>query len=174
MATILTHPLIPIAVRFGLGRDVVSNRLLFVAALATILPDGDVIAFYYDIPYSSQWGHRGFTHSFAFAAALGGLAVVARDYLGASARLAFWFVAISCATHPLLDAMTDGGLGSAFFWPLSDSRYFLPWQPIEVSPIGISRFLSARGRCVLMSEAVWIWLPLALVTAGIWWRRRRG
>jgi len=42
--------------------------------------------------------------------------------------------------------MTKGGLGVAFFSPFDNSRYFLPWRPIRVSPIAIHRFFSARIR----------------------------
>lgn len=63
--------------------------------------------------------------------------------------------------------ITNGGLGVAFFWPFSAERFFAPIQVIQVSPIGISRFLSARGLAVVWSEFAWVWLPLigASVTA---------
>jgi inner membrane protein len=64
------------------------------------------------------------------------------------------------ATHGLLDAMTDGGLGIAFFSPFDLQRYFLPWRPIHVSPIGVGRFFSARGLRILWSEIFWVWLPV--------------
>nr|HRC76832.1 rhodanese-like domain-containing protein [Kouleothrix sp.] len=32
--------------------------------------------------------------------------------------------------HGVLDAMTDGGLGVAFFAPFSATRYFFPFRPI--------------------------------------------
>ena len=56
--------------------------------------------------------------------------------------------------------MTDGGLGIAFFSPFNLQRYFLPWRPIHVSPIGVSRFFSARGLRILWSEILWVWLPI--------------
>jgi len=59
--------------------------------------------------------------------------------------------------------MTNGGLGIAFFWPFTDTRYFLPWQPIEVSPIGAARFLNQRGLEVLQSELIWVVLPILSV-----------
>jgi inner membrane protein len=37
--------------------------------------------------------------------------------------------------------------------------------PIEVSPIGVGAFLSARGLRVLRSEIGWVWLPSALLAA---------
>ena len=167
MASLITHPLIPIAARIGLGNQVISDRLLIAGMMASMVPDADVITFSFDIPYASPWGHRGFTHSFAFAAFLGLVAAWAHQTFHATRKTAFWLVFLSCASHAILDAMTDGGLGSAFFWPLSDARYFLPWQPIEVSPIGLSRFLSDRGLTVLASEMIYVWLPLAALTSAI-------
>ena len=52
---------------------------------------------------------------------------------------------MSCASHALLDAMTNGGLGVAVYWPFSLKRIFLPFKPIQVSPIGISNFFTEWG-----------------------------
>jgi len=68
----------------------------------------------------------------------------------------------------VLDALTNGGLGVAFFSPFDTQRYFFPWTPIQVSPIGASRFFSTRGIDVLWSEIVWIWGPAILLGAAIW------
>jgi inner membrane protein len=80
---------------------------------------------------------------------------------------------LAAASHGLLDAMTDGGLGVAFFSPFDNRRYFLPWRPILVSPIGFERFFTIRGLVVFESELLWIWLPVALLMAGVWILRRR-
>jgi inner membrane protein len=80
------------------------------------------------------------------------------------------------ASHGVFDAMTSGGLGVAFFAPFDETRYFFPWRPIRVSPIGFG-FFSRRGLAVLLSEIVWLWLP-ALFVAGVatvinrWGRKR--
>ena len=66
------------------------------------------------------------------------------------------------ASHGMLDAMTDGGRGIAFFAPFDDTRYFLPFRPIKVSPIGIA-FLSTRGLTVLWSEFLWVWIPATII-----------
>jgi len=58
----------------------------------------------------------------------------------------------------VLDAMTDGGLGIAFFSPFHTARYFFPFTPIAVSPIG-AHFFSERGLSVLLSEFRWVWFP---------------
>jgi len=81
----------------------------------------------------------------------------------ASRPLLCGFLFLSTLSHGILDALTNGGLGVAFFAPFDDSRYFFPWRPIRVSPISVSGFLSSRGLQVLRSELQWIWLPAALV-----------
>jgi len=81
------------------------------------------------------------------------------------ASLAILF-SLATVSHLVLDSLTDGGSGVALFAPFENSRYFAPWRPIEVSPIGVD-FFSARGLVVLASEMIWVWLPaLALITAG--------
>lgn len=70
------------------------------------------------------------------------------------------FVFVCAASHPLLDAMTSGGLGVALGWPWSEQRIFAPWRPIRVSPFA-PQFFSARGLATLLSELRWVWLPLA-------------
>ena len=131
----------------------------------SVLPDVDVIAFRLGIPYSNPYGHRGMTHSLLFAVAVGllvalGLARRRRPVLGLRRRsvLADALLAtVVVASHGVLDAMTTGGLGIEFFWPVDTHRYFLPWQFIPVAPIG-ARMLSARGLSVLLTEAV-LFLP---------------
>jgi len=66
--------------------------------------------------------------------------------------------------------MTDGGLGCALFWPFSAARFFAPWTPLPVAPIGRA-FLSARGARVAAMETV-VLLPLLLYA--FWPRRSRG
>jgi inner membrane protein len=61
----------------------------------------------------------------------------------------------------------------AFFAPVENRRYFLPWRPIHVSPIGIGRFFSERGVAVVESELLWIWLPATLLALSVWLMRRR-
>jgi inner membrane protein len=84
----------------------------------------------------------------------------------------FFLITIS---HGCLDALTDGGLGVAFFAPLDQTRYFFPWRPIEVSPIGLD-FFSARGLTVIESELLWIWIPaltiIVCALCGAWLMKR--
>jgi inner membrane protein len=159
VATILSHPAVPLALGYGFSNSVISVRLLAAGVAASILPDVDVIAFEVGIPYESPFGHRGFTHSIAFAALVGLSGVTLYRPLATTRLRGFWFLTAATVSHPLLDACTNGGLGVALFWPFSVERYFLPWRSILVSPIGIADFLNAYGLAVLQSELVKIWLP---------------
>lgn len=167
IATIFTHALVPIAVGMASNKQAFSARLLGVAAAAAILPDADVIAFSFDIPYADPFGHRGFTHSIAFAVFMGLLASLFAAPLHASRLACFALVAFATVSHPMLDALTNGGLGVAFFWPITDARYFLPWRPIAVSPIGIQSFFTSYGLTVLLSEVFWVVLPLIGMITGV-------
>lgn len=128
-----------------------------------MLPDLDVVGFAFGVRYSDPLGHRGFTHSIAFAAVLGLLLAALLPHREGQRGLIFVFLFLCTLSHPFLDALTDGGLGVAWFWPFENGRYFFPWRPIAVPPIGIRAFFSPWGWAVLKSELLWIWMPSALV-----------
>lgn len=162
MPTIFSHVAVPIATSFGAGK-IVSRRLIFLAAFCAILPDVDVIGFQLGIAYASQWGHRGFTHSIGFAIVLALAAMSFSRQLKSRAWVVFMLVFVATLSHPLLDMLTSGGLGVAFYWPYSNERVFFDYRPIAVSPIGIANFFSARGWRVIQSELLWVWLPSAIL-----------
>jgi inner membrane protein len=117
----------------------------------SLLPDADVFGFRLGVRYEDTWGHRGATHSFAFALGVGVLVwFVSRLAKLAAARTSLIAVAV-VMSHPILDAFTDGGLGCALLWPFSDQRFFAPWTPIPVAPIGRA-FLSGEGARVAAIE----------------------
>jgi len=148
MASLIGHGALGLlAARYGADAKARSWASLGMVALS-MLPDADVVAFALGIPYSAPFGHRGATHSLLFAAVAGAAAALAVR----RPRLIPWCVAL-VASHPLLDALTDGGLGVALLWPFSDARFFFPWRPIPVSPIGAG-FLSLRGLRVTVAELV--------------------
>jgi inner membrane protein len=165
--TILSHPAVPLALGLGLGRKIVPRRLLLVGIVASVMPDIDVLAFRFDIAYSHQLGHRGFTHSLFFAACLGLIAALAAGGLRSGRLKAFGFVFFAGASHGLLDMLTNGGLGIALWWPFSEHRLFFPNQVIEVSPFSLKRFLSGAGDRVLGSELLWVWLPSSTLGAAM-------
>ena len=47
-------------------------------------------------------------------------------------------------------------LGVAFFSPWDNTRYFLRWRPIQISPSGIGNFFNEWGWKVIKSELIWI------------------
>jgi inner membrane protein len=172
MPTLFTHALIPLAAGVALGTKRLPPRLVAAGMVAAVLPDADVAAFKLGIEYAHALGHRGASHSLVFALACGVLAAIGARWLKAPALMAFLFIALSAASHPLLDMLTDGGLGVALFWPWSDARHFAPWRIIEVSPFA-NRFFSARGVEVLLSELRWVWLPVLALAGLVACLRRR-
>jgi inner membrane protein len=172
MPSIFSHAVVAVALGTGYPAPPPSSRVWLLSIACSILPDIDVVGHAVGIPYRSVWGHRGITHSFAFAAVLA-LAVVSLAFLQAEPlsspwwSLVIYFFAVT-ASHPILDAMTNGGLGVAFFAPFENSRYFLPWRPIEVSPIDVRAFFTSRGLAVLQSEFVWLWIPSVMWIAAAW------
>lgn len=163
MASIVTHPAVPLALAVACGRSYVSGRLLLAGIGASILPDADAFGLDLGVPYGHLLGHRGLSHSILFALLLGVCAAWLHRRLRSSRGAAFIVVFISYASHGLLDALSNGGLGVAFLSPFSNHRYFLPWRPIAVSPLDVDFFFSDWGFRVLRSEALCVWLPCALL-----------
>jgi inner membrane protein len=162
MASTISHAIAALSIGTCFYRPQIPRRVWFAGALCSVFPDADVIGFPFGIPYSDFWGHRGFTHSLLFAVLVSGVAttiLLRREPLGLGKLSLFAFLFLATASHGLLDAMTNGGLGIAFFSPFNNDRYFLPWRPIRVSPISVTRFFSGGGYAVLQSELLWVWTP---------------
>jgi inner membrane protein len=170
------------AAALGIGacfyRPGIPKRVWALGALCAAAPDLDVIGFRFGIAYGDLLGHRGLTHSILFAAAASALLVATgfRDGVPGLRPGALWlYLFLATASHGLLDALTDGGLGIALFAPVDSTRYFFPWHPIRVSPIGVRQFFGQRGAEVAASELTWVWLPSALVgLLALGWKRTRG
>lgn len=173
MPTIISHAAIPLTLGIALGPKRISRRLLVAGMVASMIADLDVVGLKFGIEYANQFGHRGASHSLAFALALGALAAFLAPWLRATRGVAAAFMAAACASHPLLDMCTTGGLGAALWWPLSDQRLFFPSRFIKVSPLTADRFLGPDGMAVIKSEVLWIWLPCCVVLLGAWDRRTR-
>jgi inner membrane protein len=168
MPTILTHLAVPISATIALGTRRLPGGALLAGMLAAIAPDFDGIAFKLGIAYGDMLGHRGFTHTLLFALLFGllGWTLAPRWYMRRWTGYAW--IALCALSHPLLDMLTNGGMGIPLLWPLDPAHYFFPWQPIAVSPISLTRLLSERGAEVLRSEALFVWLPLLTVALLIW------
>ena len=168
MPTIFSHAFFASSIGSAFAPAHLRIRFIILTALCAMLPDADVVSFFFGIEYGNHLGHRGITHSILFAIALGwAIAFLCfRDLEVSRWKLALYFSAVTLS-HPLLDMLTNGGLGVALLAPFSDERFFFPWRPIAVSPIGLG-FFSDRGLAVALSEIVWIWLPSIVITTALW------
>jgi len=145
------HVAIGLAAARAYDRRVPRPLSMVLWSALSLLPDIDVIGFTLGVKYADPWGHRGATHSLLFSVVVGmTLAFVARGFKHSAKRAAVFATAV-LVSHPLLDTMTDGGLGCALFWPFDLTRYFAPWRPIPVAPIGID-FWSLEGAAVAVAE----------------------
>jgi len=161
MASAFSHAFVALAMGKAVQNKELGWRELSVGALCSVVPDLDVIGLPLGIQYGDIWGHRGLTHSVVFAALLAGILVGVWYRTKPAVVLTglFLYFFLCTASHGVLDALTDGGLGVAFFSPFDTTRYFFPVRPVLVSPIGINQFFSAYGVRVLANEIMWIWLP---------------
>jgi inner membrane protein len=163
MASVFTHAFVAAALGKVYADGRVPARFWVLSAACAVLPDADVLGFAFGVKYGSTFGHRGFTHSMAFALLLA-FAVVAlffRGERGSRAALVLYFFLVTLS-HALLDMLTDGGLGVGLLSPFSNERYFFPFRPVKVSPIGVGRFFGEWGLRVIKSELLWVWAPSAL------------
>ncbi len=167
MATGFTHAFLGLAMGKSLLPKGLPGRFWLLCLLCSTLPDLDAIGFFGGIPYGSMLGHRGFTHSLIFA--LLSSWVVARWgfhpyglFLEARWKLWAFFFFLSCS-HGVLDALTNGGLGVAFFSPFDPTRYHLPRSPLMISPLRLDLFFTSWGREVTLNELSWVWVPSILL-----------
>src|SRR5262245_60821255 len=173
MASAFTHAAAALALGTAFRDPSPPVRYWVVGAACAVIPDLDAIGYYLGVPYESVLGHRGIPHSLFFAALLATaeLSLFLDD--ASRERSSLWlFFFLATTSHGILDAMTTGGGGIAFFAPFENGRYFLPWQVIQVSPLSIRRFFTARGARVLASELVWVWTPAALLALACMFLRR--
>src|ERR1700743_2469207 len=110
MASIFSHPAVPVGIALALGQKRIPKALLFAGIISSIAADIDTVGFAFGVPYESQWGHRGFTHSIVFALALAALWAWRSKELDAQRWVVFAYTLICAISHPVIDAMTDGGL----------------------------------------------------------------
>ena len=143
-------------------------KLYVLGMICSAIPDADILMFRLGFSYGHPLGHRGFFHSLLFAAVLGVLSTWIYSKKWKQTKVTLYFF-VCAASHGVLDALTNGGKGVAFFSPFDLTRYFLPWRPIQVSPIGASHFFSEWGWRVIQSELIWIGLPCLVL---LWLSRR--
>lgn len=172
MPTVFTHPAPVLALGAILGGRLLPPRMLLFGVICAVLPDADVIGFRFGIRYADLLGHRGFSHSLLFAVIMGLVGALLAPRLRGGRVMGFGVGLFAVASHILLDAMTNSGLGVAAFWPFDPARHFCAWRPIRVSPFGLRALLSERGLAVFASELRWVWLPCAGAGLSLWLARR--
>jgi len=169
MASAVTHAFFSVALGKTFYQREMPWKFWIFSVVCSILPDADVIAFSFGWRYGDMFGHRGFSHSLFFAWLLTLLVLFAGfkelpKFSKPWWRLGLYFFLLISA-HGCFDALTNGGLGIAFFSPFITTRYFFPWTPLIVSPLGWGGFFSPWGREVILSEIVWIWIPSLVLLA---------
>lgn len=163
MATVFSHALAGAAIVSLFPKKYRTKKAYGIAALSAVVPDFDYLGFIQRIPYDSLWGHRGMTHSILFAVLLAAVFAIWAKNKNEKTYLGFFILFfLTTISHACLDACTNGGLGVAFYSPYNTLRYFFPWRPIQVSPMGMG-FFSERGLVVLLSELYWIILPSVMI-----------
>jgi len=167
MPTILTHAVAGVAIAQVLAPCSRRREISWFAAGCAMLPDADVLGFRFGIGYGDLFGHRGLTHSLLFAATVAAaVTLLFRNKVLCSELRVFVCLFAATASHGILDAFTNGGMGVAFFAPFDLARYFFSARPILVSPLNASAFLTHRGISVLFSEMAWVWTPsIAVIIA---------
>lgn len=163
MPSIFTHSLVGVVAGKILNPINSSKRFWILSIIYPSLPDADVMGIAFGIPHEHLLGHRGLTHSIFFALIVGLITAVFffRKEIRSPKKtfiLASYFALITMS-HGILDGLNNGGIGVAYFSPLSNTRFFFPFRPIEVSPIGLA-FFGERGFVVFQSELIWVWAPL--------------
>jgi inner membrane protein len=163
MPSVISHAVVSVAAGATFAPREVPNHFWSLSLICSMIPDVDSIAFSLGIPYPHFFGHRGFFHSPFFGLLLS-LFLVLVFFRGIELFSRQWFFYLIfffllTASHGLLDALTNGGLGVALLSPFDTTRYFFPWRPILVSPIGVASFFSRWGLAVIKSELLWVWLP---------------
>lgn len=161
MASVFGHAALAGALGAPLPKVLRKPMVIFIGIVCAILPDADVLAFRFGIPYGALWGHRGMTHSILFGLGFGLLVMFLFHYRSSikDKMILGGYYSICMISHGLLDGLTTGGKGVAYFAPWNIDRYFLPYRVIKVSPIGISKFFDEWGLQVIKSEAFWIGIP---------------
>lgn len=162
MASIFGHAVTAFALGKSFPKALINGKFILLGIACAIFPDADVIGFKFGVNYASFWGHRGFSHSLLFSIFLGVFITVVfyrKEFLSKKGITLTFFFFLCTVSHAVLDALTTGGMGVAFFSPFDNTRYFFPWRPIMVSPLGIENFFSEWGKKVILSELFWIGIP---------------
>src|SRR5687768_398173 len=122
MPSILAHAVAGAALGLAFSPPHATRRVWIAAAVCAALPDIDALGRpFSNLRYESFFGgHRGFTHSLAFALVLGALVTWGffRESRCEPFRPRLWATfALATASHSVLDALSTIGNGVAFWTP---------------------------------------------------------
>ena len=125
-------------------------------------PDLDSLTHhFFGVDANSIYGHRGLSHSFVVAVAVGAFVASFRRMMRAEYLRAVVVIGAAVASHGLLDMMTDGGRAVAYWWPMSSARYFADWRPFHNVAIHRHNYLGV-GIIRLLSEIRQVVVPMML------------
>lgn len=161
MASIFGHAVSAIGFGSVFPKVIMKPKVFLIGVVSSMLPDIDVISWRFGVHGLDMLGHRGLTHSIFFAIfwAVVLVFIFHRSDLAKNLKVLFLYYFICTASHGIIDGMTNGGDGIAYFAPFSSARYHLPWNMIQVSPLGAAAFFSEWGLSVIKSELIWIGIP---------------
>lgn len=159
MASVFGHIVSALGVGSVFPKRALTPKVFLIGAVSASLPDLDVMSSYFGIWGLDMFGHRGITHSLFFALIWAIVLLVTFHRKSDSKSILYLYYFICTASHGIIDGLTNGGDGIAYFAPFSAYRTHLPWELIQVSPLGVSNFFSEWGVRVLISEFYWIGLP---------------
>jgi inner membrane protein len=143
MATFVMHPVFGAGAAYLVARGRAdAPKFIALSALCQWLPDIDTLAYLVGISETHPLGHRGLAHSLVFASLVAWV-VMQVWYRPLRMEGSRWWSTYSwfflmTGLHGVFDAMTQGHLGVAFFWPFDHAHYALPWQPLPDIPIAWS------------------------------------
>ena len=168
MPSIFAHAVAGAALGSAFAPARATRRVWIAAALCAALPDLDALG----RPFGNLrieailGGHRGFTHSVAFAAVLAAFITWGffRQSQWKGVRPWLWATFfIATVSHGVLDALSTIGDGVAFWAPFSRTHYEFTWQPL--GEIGPGPRGPERGLAIVANELLWVGLPALIVVA---------
>jgi inner membrane protein len=139
-----------------------------------LLPDADVLLVALGACDSGFCGHRGASHSFTAAIAIGLLGALIAKRIGWPALRTGIATAAAVASHAVLDLFGEGGRGLPLLWPFTDDRFQSPIRLFPDAPRGWA-LLSHLGLVSVATELV-IFFPVVIFS--LWpriaaWRAAR-
>src|SRR5689334_4009724 len=103
MASAFTHAVAALAIGTAFPKPRRPARFWILGVAGSTMPDLDVIGYALGVPYDSVFGHRGFTHSLAFAALYAAVCLLAfRDAHGRERGWVWLYLFLATATHGVL------------------------------------------------------------------------